>query len=735
MFRGINSLHKKMTIPFKYFYLLIFFLLNCIPVFSQKDITVRQIWQDYTFYDEPLPKINFLKDGKHYTIVDWNKIKQCELQSGAINKVIFDASEVRDNPEFSGRFEDYVFSEDENKILIKTQTESIYRRSTRANFFVWDRKKEKLIGVSSVGKQRYATFSPSAEKVAFVRGNNLFYKDLKSEKEVQITKDGKHNEIINGASDWVYEEEFRLSKAFEWSPDGKKIAFLKFNETEVKEFTMQVFRGGMYPENVSFKYPKVGEKNAEVEVYIYDLEKKKTTKVAIETSSDVYIPKILWTQNADVLCIMKLSRHQNEMQLLLANAEDGSVQTLLKEENKYYIDIDNHLTFLPDGKHFLMTSEESGINSIYLYNLNGEEVKQLTENEVTKVYGFDKKRKEIFFQAITKTPFERQVYSMDQHGKNLKELAPNNGTNNAQFSSDFEHFINTHSTINTPPKYTLHNRNGKIVRVLSNNSAIQQLQDDYAVQPFEFFQFSNSDGVKLNGWQIKPLNFDSQKQYPVLMYVYGGPGSQTVLDEYGGQNYWWFQMLAQKGYIVVSIDNRGTGGRGEIFKKMTYQQLGKYETIDQIDGAKYLAGLPYTDESRIGIFGWSYGGFVSLLSLFKGADVFKTAIAVAPVTNWKWYDSVFTERYMRTVEENPQGYDENSPIHFVHEMKGNLLLIHGMADDNVHFQNTVELTNALINADKQFDTYFYPNRNHSIYGSNARHHLYVKMTNFLLEKL
>jgi dipeptidyl-peptidase 4 len=385
----------------------------------------------------------------------------------------------------------------------------------------------------------------------------------------------------------------------------------------------------------------------------------------------------------------------------------------------------------------LWTSEQDDFNHIYLYNLKGQLEKQLTKGafDVTDFYGFDQKRELVYYQAAADSPLERQVYSVDLNGGNIKNLTPFRGTNNAQFSSTFDYFANTHSTANTPPSYSVFNNKGEKIRVIEKNTEISQLQKDYNIQPVEFFDFTTSEGVNLNGWQIKPPNFDSLKQYPVFMYVYGGPGSQTVLDKYGGQNYWWFQMLAQKGYIVVSVDNRGTGGRGAAFKKMTYLQLGKYETIDQIEAAKYLGNLPYTDADRIGIFGWSYGGYISLLSLFKGADVFKTAIAVAPVTNWKWYDTVFTERYMRTVKENSEGYGENSPIKFVDKMKGKLLLIHGLADDNVHFQNTVELTNALIYADKQFDTYFYPNRNHSIYGSNARHHLYVKMTNFLLENL
>lgn len=704
--------------------------------FAQKEITVKEIWQDYTFYDELLPNFNFQKDGKHYTILERNRIKQCDLTTGSVTKILFDASEVKDRSEFSGQIDDYSFSEDEQKILIKTETEQIYRRSTKANFYVWDQKKEILFEVSNDGKQRYATFSPSADKVAFVRENNLFYKELESKKTIQITRDGKQNEIINGASDWIYEEEFRLTKAFEWSPDGNKIAFLKFNETNVKEFTLQFFNGGLYPDNESFKYPKVGEENAVVEVFIYDIETKKTTKVDIG-GTDIYIPRIKWTKGKNTLCVTKLNRLQNELELLLVDVTTGDVRSLFTEKNDSYIGLHDNLTFLEDGKYFLWTSEEDGFNHIYFYDLLGMVKKQLTKGayDVTDFYGFDEKRMLVYFQAAIDSPLERQVYTVGLNGEKYRKLTSFKGTNNAQFSSTFDYYVNTNSTINSPPTYTVYDLEGNSVRVIVDNSSIVQVQKTYNAQPVEFFNFRTSDSVQLNGWQINPPDFDPLQKYPVFMYVYGGPGSQTVLDEYGGQNYWWFQLLAQKGYIVVSVDNRGTGGRGEEFKKMTYLQLGKYEAIDQIEAAKYLANLPYTDADRIGIFGWSYGGYVSLLSLFKGADVFKSAIAVAPVTNWKWYDTVYTERYMQTLKENADGYNDNSPINFVDNMKGNLLLIHGTGDDNVHFQNTVELTNALISANKQFDTYFYPNRNHSIFGANARQHLYVKMTDFLLENL
>lgn len=704
---------------------------------AQKDITLEDIWQNYTFYAKSVPGFNFQNDGKHYTRLEQNQIKQYDLTTGQMTKVLFDATEVKDNPDFDGQFDSYSFSADESKLLIKTGTEAIYRRSTRANFFVWDRQANKLTTVSKAGKQRYTSFSPAADKVAYVRQNDLYIKDLSSGKETRITNDGKHNAIINGGTDWVYEEEFSIAKAFKWSPDGSKLAFLRFDESRVKEFTMQMYNDDVYPENVTFKYPKVGEDNAIVTVHIFNLKKGKTVKVKTGSETDIYFPRIEWTEGSNKLCVFRMNRHQNELDLLLANPKNGKTSLLLKETNDYYIDIHDNLTFLKDGKHFVWTSEQDGFNHIYLYSMKGKLKKQLTKGnyDVTNFYGVDEKNGLIYYQAAKASPLERKVYAVDMDSKTERTITPNDGTNRAQFSSTFDYYVNTHSTANKPNSYTVYDIKGNEIRVIENNMRITELQKEYNTQPVEFFSFKTSEEVELNGSMMKPPNFDPQKQYPVFMYVYGGPGSQTVQDQFGGFNYWWFQMLAQQGYIVVSVDNRGTGARGQEFKKMTYLQLGKYETIDQIEAGKYLASLPYTDASRVGIFGWSYGGYMSSLCLEKGNEVFKAAIAVAPVTNWKWYDTIYTERYMRTSKENPNGYKDNSPVYFTDLIKGNYLLVHGVADDNVHFQNTTEMVNALIKSGIQFDTYFYPNRNHGIYGGNTRHHLYVKMTNFLLQNL
>jgi dipeptidyl-peptidase 4 len=698
-----------------------------------KPITVEDIWEDYAFYGNHIPGFNFRQDGKHYSLQEGNQVKQYDLTTGEFTKILFNGSEIN-STSFSGGFSNYTFSADEKQLLLEANPEGIYRHSSKAEFFVWNGKT--LTPLRPGYKVRDATFSPDADKVAYGMDNNLYYKDLNTDKEIQITNDGKWNEIINGATDWVYEEEFSFAKAFEWSPDGKKIAFLRFDESQVPEFTMTLYHDNAYPTYQTFKYPKVGADNAKVSVHIYDINNNKTTKVDLSSDYE-YIPRIKWTQDANLLCITKMNRHQSNLELVLADAKTGKTRTLLKETNPYYIDITNDLTFLKNGKQFIWTSELDGFNHIYLYDLDGKLVEQITKGkfEVTEFYGVDEKNGLIYYQAAAQSPLRREIYSIDLKSKNIKQLTLTDGTNSAQFSSTYDYFVNSHSTANKATSYTVYDRNGKMLRSIEDNNKLSVLQKEYGTSPVEFFDFKTSENVSLNGWMIKPADFNPAKKYPVLMHVYGGPGSQTAADAFGEFDYWWHQLLAQKGYIVVSVDNRGTGGRGADFKKIVYQQLGKYETIDQIEAAKWLATQSYVDAARIGIWGWSYGGYMSSLCILKGNDVFKTAIAVAPVTNWKWYDTIYTERFMRTSEENPSGYADNSPVYFADQLKGNYLIVHGLADDNVHFQNTTEMINALVMANKPFDTYIYPNRNHGIYGGPTRLHLYNKMTAFLLEKL
>ena len=708
-------------------------------VFAQTGITLEDIWKNYKFYEMSVPGFNFLNDGRHYTKLnqDRDQILKFDITTGSMIEEVWSATNFAGEAGFEGEISAYTFTGDESKIIIESQRESIYRRSSKAVFHIYDRTSKVLTPVYEEGKVQYCTVSPDGTKAAYVFMNDLYYLDLATGITEPITTDGSNNEIINGATDWVYEEEFGFAKAFFWSPDSKKIAYIRFDETAVPEFTMTEHHDGVYPEYITFKYPKVGQKNADVSTHIFDISKGKTVKVDIGDMSDKYIPRIKWTKDVDRLCVYKMNRHQNHLQLFLANSKSGQTTLLLEEKNEYYISITDNLTFLEDGKHFIWTSEKSGYNHIYLHDMIGKVKKTLTKGnyDVSSFYGTDEANSKVYYQAAKVSPLQREVYETDVQNGTTRKVTSKTGTNSAQYSSTYDYFVWKNSNINSPSEYGVYDRSGKLVRGLEDNTNLKSLHTNHQTQPLEFFDFTNETGDKLNGWMLKPANMESGKKYPVFMTVYGGPGSQTVTDSYKGMNYWWHQMLAANGYIVVSVDNRGTGGRGEEFKKMTYLQLGKYETEDQISAAKYLGTLPYVDASRIGIFGWSYGGYMSSLCILKGNDVFKSAIAVAPVTNWKWYDTIYTERYMRTEEENADGYKDNSPVYFADQLKGSYLLVHGDADDNVHVQNSVEMASALIKANKQFDTYFYPNRNHGIYGDNARLHLYTKMTNFILETL
>ncbi len=717
-------------------------LVSCFIITSemaeaQDSITLDKIWSDYTFANKRVPGFNFMADGQSYSRLEKNAIVKYNLLSGERVEDIFSTNMLSATDTLSGDIDSYTFYQDEKLIMLESGMESIYRRSSKAYYYMYDRTTKTLSPINKDNKIMYATPSPAGDMVAYVLDNNLYCLDLKTSEVKQITSDGKTNEIINGSADWVYEEEFSFAQAFHWNGDGTKIAFMRFDERAVPEFTMTNYRNELYPEYVTFKYPKVGENNAVVSAHIYDIKSTKTTKVKINSTEEFYIPRIKWTHSNDKLLVYKMNRHQNNLELLAVDANSGSTQQVMKETSKYYVDITDDIRFLSNGNDFIWSSEKSGYNHLYLYSLNGNEKKQLTRGDydVISFYGIDEANNTIYYLAAEKNAVEKQIYSLNLNTNQKKAIRDEAGTHSAQFSSTFDYYVDTHSTINTPPTYKVYNRKGELVRTIEDNKKLQAIQSKYGTQEVEFFDFKTKDGVTLNGWMIPPANFDASKKYPVFMYLYGGPGSQQVVDAWKGQNYWWFQMLSQQGYLIACVDNRGTGARGEEFKKQTYLKLGDLETQDQIEAAKYLAGLPYTDASRIGIFGWSYGGYMSSLCLLKGNDVFKSAIAVAPVTNWRWYDTIYTERYMRTEEENPDGYADNSPVNFADRLKGNYLLVHGMGDDNVHWQNSVEMANALIKANKQFDTYYYPNRNHGIYGGNTRLHLYTKMTNFLLEKL
>lgn len=701
---------------------------------QKKQITLEDIWQKGTFSMKSVPGFNAMKDGLRYTRLDGSgQNQQINIYNLADGKKL---QNIFSNSNESFTIDDYNFSADEQKMLLLADAEYIYRRSVLHHAYLYDLK-TKAIAVIDSEKILHPTFSPDGSKVAFVKNNNLFYKDLATGKTQAITTDGKWNEIINGNCDWVYEEEFEFTRAYDWSPDGKHIAFYRFNERKVPEYTLAKYYS-LYPDQYTYKYPKAGEPNSIVSIKIYDLKTGETVKADMGKEKDQYIPRIKWTTNADELCIYRMNRHQNKLELLLANADDGATRNIYEETNKYYIEINDNLQFINDGESFIFNSEKSGYNHFYKWNWKTRKLTPLTSGhyDIDQLIGIDEANNKLYYTAAEASPIERKLYSVDFDGNNKICLTNEEGTHAITTIAGYQFFLDKYSRLNQPPVYYLRDKEGKIVRTLEDNSKLVAKMKDYELGKLKFVQLPGAEkGVMLNAWMMLPPNFDEHKKYPVLMFQYSGPGSQQVADRFPMADYFWHQMLAQKGYIIVCADGTGTGFRGEDFKKKTYLQLGNLESNDQIAIGKHLGGLPYVDKSRIGIWGWSFGGFMSSTCIMKGNDVFKMAIAIAPVTNWRYYDNIYTERYMRTPAENPSGYDANSPETMVDKLKGKFLLVHGTGDDNVHFQNQVMLVDALIKANKEFESEYYPNRNHGIYGGNTRLHLYNRMTKFILENL
>lgn len=719
----------------KYFLFSVLFIAFAFNGISQQ-VSLEDVWVTYKFYASGPDELISMKDGENYTLLSENAIVKYSYKTGKKVGPIFSLTDIASAETNPKSIEDYVFSDDEKRILFSTDHEQIYRHSFRANYFVWDLTSKKLIPVSENHKQQLALLSPDGKKVAYVFENNIYIKDLESKVEKQITMDGKINSIINGIPDWVYEEEFSFSRAFFWSPDGKYISYMRFDETNVKEFNLTMY-GDLYPSESRYKYPKAGEENSKVSLQMYDVNSGKTYPVDCGKETDQYIPRMLWTNTPGVLSFVRMNRLQNKYELLLADASNGSSRVIFTEENKTYIEITGEVTFTKDGKNFFRISDKSGYNHIYMYDINGAQTSQITSGnwDVDAFKGYDETSKTVYYTSSETSPTQRNLYCIGIDGKGKKCLTPEKGTNEVSFSKSFKYFVNDYSSAVIPDIYTLYDNTGKQIRILQDNTDLLAKMKESQFAKKEFFTCKTSDGVELNGWMIKPTNFDPNKKYPVFMSVYGGPGSQEVLDKWDYYQVW-HQHLASKGYIVVSVDNRGTGARGAEFRKCTYLKLGNIEAIDQIEAAKYLGSLAYVDAGRIGIWGWSYGGYLSTLCLEKGAGVFKMAVAVAPVTNWRYYDSIYTERYNGLPKDNAQGYDDNSPINHTKKMKGKYLLCHGTADDNVHFQNSMELVTKLVESNKQFEMQFYPNSNHGIYtGRNTRYHLFSRMTNFIAENL
>ena len=720
----------------KYFKKALFlFLLAGMPVLAQQKITLEEIWGG-AFRAKGMDALEAMKGSNQYTVLNFDRTSrssQIDLYDFATLNKVSTLIDSKDFKELHG-IDSYTFSQDEKKILIATNSEPIFRHSFIADFYVYDIASKSLTKLADY-KIQEPTFSADNSKVAYVYENNLYVYDIASKANSQVTTDGKKNAVINGVTDWVYEEEFSFVRAYEWNAAGDKIAFIRFDESQVPQFSMDMYNGGLYPQQYEFKYPKAGENNSVVSLHVYDV-KAKTTK-AINLNNAYYIPRIKWTNEAQTLSVQLMNRHQNNLDLVFIDANSGSVKTVLNETDKAYIDITDNLTFLNDNS-FIWTSEKDGFNHIYHYAKTGKLINQITKGnwEVTAYYGFDEKTGNIFYQSTEISSIGRDVYKISLNGKGKIRLTTKEGTSDATFSPNYEYFINSFSSVKEPPSYVLYNtKTGKVVKDIVNNDALKTKLEKYDLPVKEFTTIKTEKGHELNAWFIKPKNFDPNKKYPVFMYQYSGPGSQQVNNDWNNADDYWFKMLSQEGYIIACVDGRGTGFLGAAFKKVTYKQLGKYEVEDQIDAAKAIGKLNYVDPARIGIFGWSYGGFMSSNCILKGSDVFKMAIAVAPVTNWRFYDTVYTERYMQTPQENVSGYDDNSPINFAKNLKGSYLLIHGSADDNVHVQNTMLMIEALVQANKQFDWAIYPDKNHGIYGGATRLQLYTKMTNFIKEKL
>ncbi len=719
--------------------ILLLFLTCCNASFAQQSsqcIKLEDVIASQKFKPKTINAIRSMNDGEHYTTLNKNTyIVKYKYSNGLPVDTIFSTKWT--NIHKISYISEYQLSDDETKILITTNEESLYRHSFTADYYVYDIKSETCKALSNNGKQQLATFSPKSNKVAFVRDNNLFVCDLVLNAETQITSDGKHNEIINGAPDWVYEEEFSFSRGFEWSPDGSKLAYMRFDERRVKMYSIPLY-DSLYPTISTYKYPKAGEENSIVSIHVYSFNSAKNTLMDVGDETDQYIPRIKWTSNSNSLCIIKLNRLQNRVDVLVNNATTGISTVLYSETNKCFISeiSDNYINFLKDNKRFVLFSEKDGFMHLYLYSMDGKLINQITSGkfEIDELLAINEASSTIYYTSTESSPLERNVYSIKFDGSRKTKISTQQGTNSTEFSSKFNYYINKWSNANTPTKYTLHIAKCKLIRILEDNAELTAQLNIYNFAKKEFVKIPASEGTELNGYLLKPNNFDSTKQYPLLMYVYGGPQSQNVKNEYS-LNDGWFQYLVQQGFIVACVDNRGTAARGEAFKKCTYLQLGKLETDDQITAARYFASQPFIDENRIGIFGWSYGGYMVSLCLTKSTHVFKIGIAVAPVTNWRFYDTVYTERFMRTPRENASGYDDNSPLNFANKLNGKFLLIHGSADDNVHLQNSMMFAENLIQANKQFEMAIYPDKNHGIYGGNTRMHLYKRITDFVLENL
>lgn len=707
-----------------------------------QDIKLEDV-VNYGYYQRGVRGMRSMADGETYSRIssDGKRIEKCSFRDGAVTGVLFDMSKARGAK--ISQFTDYIMSPDESNILIETNKQAIYRHSFTADYYIYNVKNGTLTALSKGGAQECPKFSPDGTVVGFVRGNNLFLvKLLFNNAEIQVTKDGEPNKVLNGKPDWVYEEEFGFSCAYDFSSDSQMLAWIRFDESEVKTFSFPMYKGAYpayeqnstYPGTYEYKYPKAGEANSKVSVHSYDIKSRQVRELKTPVDTDGYIPRIQFTDQKDVLAVVGLNRRQNQMDVYMVNARSTVAQLALRETSDKYVDSKTYEDIDFKKGNFVLLSERDGYRHLYLYSSGGKLLRQLTSGqyEVTEYYGCDAAGQNFYYASNEGSPLEQYIYKVDMSGKKTA-LTKDKGFNSADFSAGCKYFINTFSDLNTPPVTSVRSASGKEIKVLEDNAELKTRLSDPSLGTAELFSFTTADGISLNGWMVKPAGFTASKKYPVLMYQYSGPGDQQVHNSFSNGffgNLAWEKRLAQKGYIVVCVDGRGTGGRGADFKKCTYMRLGEKESRDQVEAAVYLGSLPYVDKEKIAIWGWSFGGFNTLMSMCEGRPVFRCGIAVAPVTDWRYYDSAYTERFMRTPQENPDGYDVG-PLHRCSKLHGDILLCHGYADDNVHFQNMAELTEQLVQNGTLFESQFYVNRNHGLYGGNTRLHLFRRIEAFL----
>ncbi|MEI3055527.1 MAG: S9 family peptidase [Phocaeicola plebeius] len=726
----------------------LFYALMCLVSLQAQKVTLQDV-ANGTYRAQSIQGLKPMLDGEHYTQIskDHKRIVKYSFKTGKEVATIFDVATARNHKLKS--FDDYIMSPDESLILIQTETKPIYRRSFTAVYYIYNVRNRTLEPLSNNGPQQVPLFSPDSHQIAFVRNNNIYLiKLLFGNSESQVTKNGEYNKVLNGIPDWVYEEEFSYNRAFDFSADSKMIAYVRFDESQVPMYSFPWYKGmapektkyTTYPGSYDYKYPKAGVVNSKVSVHSFDIKSRVTRKMELPVDSDGYVPRIKFTDDPEKLAIMTLNRHQNRFDLYMANPRSAICKVAIRDEAEQYIKEQAYsdITFYPE--HIVMMSERDGYNHLYLYTIGGNLVKQITkgEFEVKDFLGWDQKANVFYYTSNEGSPLRTAVYKIDGKGKKTK-LSTRTGTNNALFSKNLNYYINTYSSAQTPTLITLNNNKGQEMVTLLDNKELKSKTAQLNMPTKEFFSFKTSEGVELNGWMMKPANFNPSKKYPVIMHQYSGPGSQQVLDKWGigsfGDGGMFEAVMCDKGYIMVCVDGRGTGGRGAAFEKCTYLSIGVKEATDQAEAAKYLSTLPYVDGSRIGIWGWSYGGYNTLMSMSEGSGAFKAGVAIAAPTDWRFYDSVYTERFMRTPKENGDGYQASSAISRASKLKGKLLLIHGSADDNVHLQNFMEYSEALVQANIQFDTQIYTNRNHSIFGGNTRNHLMNRVANFFLQNL